>query len=195
MSEIKRRGIEFLANQIGLAKYAFKNLIGNNTSIKAALLDFDSTATSYLTYDKLDNTNYSLQGGEIVISSTISNFANPVSWTPQRNGPPSPEGWNIYDYNAWSNFIPPYTSSGIANTSYIIYNTLSETGSGIARTAYSYPVRYNGTAYEQVELFNFARYISVKNTTGSSKTEVVLVINKSFFDEISCSILFRSTIR
>ena len=206
MSEIKRRGIEFLANQIGLAKYAFKNLIGNNTSIKAALLDYennytkvkgssiffdydisrknpiDSTATSYLTYDKLDNTNYSLQGGEIVISSTISNFANPVSWTPQRNGPPSPEGWDIYDYNAWSNFIPPYTSSGSANTSYIIYNTLSETGSGIARTAYTYPVRYNGTAYEQVVLFNFARYISVKNTTGSSKTEVVLVINKSFFD-------------
>ena len=144
MSEIKRREIEFLANQIGLAKYAFKNLIGNNTSIKAALLDYennytkikgssiffdydisrknpiDSTATSYLTYDKLDNTNFSLQGGNLVVSSTISGFANTVAWTPQRNGPPSPEGWNIYDYNAWSNFIPPYTSSGTANTNFII---------------------------------------------------------------------------
>ena len=66
--------------------------------------------------------------------------------------------------------------------SYIIYNTLSETGSGIARTAYSFPIRYNGTSYEQVDLFNFARYISTRNTTGSSKTEVVLVISKSFFD-------------
>ena len=206
MSEIKRRGIEFLAKQIGLAKYAFKNLIGNNTSIKAALLDYennftkikgssiffdydisrknpvDSTSPSYLTYDKIDNTSYGLQGGEIVISSTLSNFANPVSWTPKRNGPPSPEGWNIYDYNAWSNFIPPYSSTGSTNTSYIIYNTLSETGSGIARTAYSFPIRYNGTSYEQVDLFNFARYISTRNTTGSSKTEVVLVISKSFFD-------------
>ena len=45
MSEIKRRGIEFLANQIGLAKYAFKNLIGTNTSIKAALLDYENNYT------------------------------------------------------------------------------------------------------------------------------------------------------
>ena len=47
MSEIKRRGIEFLANQIGLAKYAFKNLIGNNTSIKAALLDYENNYRNY----------------------------------------------------------------------------------------------------------------------------------------------------
>ena len=206
MSEIKRRGIEFLANQIGLAKYAFKNLIGNNTSIKAALLDYennytkikgssiffdydisrknpiDSSATSYLTYDKLDNTNYSLQGGSLIVSSTISGFAISESWTPERNGPPSPEGWNIYEYNAWSNFLPPYTNSGTANTNYIIYNTLFEPGSGIARTAYDYPVRYTGTNYQQVELFNFARYISVKNITGSTKTEAVIVISKSYFD-------------
>jgi hypothetical protein len=206
MSEIKRRGIEFLANQIGLAKYAFKNLIGNNTSIKAALLDYennytkikgssiffdydisrknpiDSTASSYLTYDKLDNTSFSLQGGNLVISSSIAGFAISESWTPERNGPPSPEGWGIYEYNAWSNFIPPYTSSGTANTNYIIYNTLFEPGSGVSRTAYDYPVRYTGINYQQVELFNFARYISVKNTTGSTKTEAVVVVPKTYFD-------------
>lgn len=206
MSEIKRRGFEFLANQIGLAKYAFKDLIGNYSSIKAALLDYEnnytrikgssiffdydlskkdpieSTASSFLTYDKLDNTSYCIQGGDLVISSTISTFPNPASWTPTRNGPPSPEGWGVYDYNAWSNYIPKYTSSGSANTAYIINNVLSEPGTGIARTTYSYPVRYTGSSYEQVELFNFARYISVKNTSGSTKTEAIVVIPKSYFD-------------
>ena len=206
MSEIKRRGIEFLANQIGLAKYAFKDLIGNYSSIQAALLDYEnnytrikgssifydydlskkdpieSSASSFLTYDSLDNTSFCLQGGEIKISPSLSSFPNPVSWTPTRNSPPSPEGWGIYDYNAWSNYIPQYSSSGSANTAYIIYNLLSEPSTGIARTNFNYPVRYTGSAYEQVELFNFARYISVKNTTGSSKTEVVLVIPKSYFD-------------
>jgi hypothetical protein len=64
-----------------------------------------------------------MQGGSVAVHKRLSGFGISSIWDPDIVSPPSLEGWNIYDYNAFSNYIPKYNSSGTANTSYIIYNT------------------------------------------------------------------------
>lgn len=208
MSTVTRKGLEFIVNQIGKAKYVFKDLIGDTTYIRGNRLEFEKTLlrlkgssvfndydlskkdpdgiikSNFTTFDTTENVGFAIQGGKIVIDSKISSFFNSGSWTPQNYSPPSTEGWYIYDYNAWSNYIPKYSSSGIANSNYVIYQfpAVTEPNSGSGRTTYEYPIRYNGSAYSRVQTFNSARWISFKNTSGSSKTEIRAIIPKTTFD-------------
>lgn len=209
MSTAKRRGIQFTADQIGNAKIVFKNLIGNTATLLGDKYNFENnfirlrgstlfhdydlnkkdpygiSTSEFTTFDSSDIANYVIQGGSIGVSNVLSIFPNSFSWNPFTFSPPTPEGWVIYDYNAWSNYIPQYNSSGIANTSFLIYNPNTEPSSGSGRTTYDYPVRYNGSVYSRVPLFNNARWVSVKNTSGdSSKDEVVITISK---DELASS--------
>jgi len=205
MSTAKRKGIIFAGNQIGNAKKALKNLIGDTVSGKSARLVFENnfikfrgstifhdydlnkksafgnTSSEFNTFNTLDIADFVMQGGSIAVKKQLTGFATTSIWNPNLVPPPSLEGWNIYDYNAFSNYIPKYNSSGLANTNYIIYNTLSEPGTGISRNSYPYPIRYTGSAYSRVPLFNFARWVTVKNETGSLLTECRVVIPKKYF--------------
>lgn len=210
MSTVTRKGLEFIVNQIGKAKYVFKDLIGDTNYVRGYRLDFEKVLlrlkgsstfndydlskkdpdninkTSFTTFNSSDDVGFAIQGGKLVIDPKLSSFKNTGSWTPQNYNPPSPEGWFIYDYNAWSNYIPEYDSSGIANTSFVIYQFpfVTEPNSGSGRTAFEYPIRYDGTSYSRVQTFNSARWISFKNTTGSIKNEVRVIVPKSTFDGI-----------
>lgn len=203
MSTVKRNGIIFTANQIGNAKIAIKNLIGNTSTLLGDKYQFENnfirlrgstlfhdydlnkkdpygeTTSEFTTFDTSDIANFVIQGGSIGVSNELSFFPNTFTWNPITYSPPSPEGWTVYDYNAWSNYIPQYTSSGLANTNYLIYNPNSEPSSGLGRTSYDYPVRYDGSSYSRVPLFNNARWVSVKNTSvDSSKNEIDFTISK-----------------
>ena len=207
MSLVTRKGLEFIINQLGKARSAFANLSGDLTNNPGYFLDFERTLVKlrgsttfhdydlsrknnlginqkpYLSFNSPDNIFFGIQGASFNIDNKISSFGNTGSWNPITYNPPSLEGWEALDYNAWSSYIPPYDANGNANTNYIIYSINSEPGTGIARTSYNFPVRYSGSGYTQVPLFNSSRWISVKNTSGSSSTdEVHLIIGKSYFE-------------
>ena len=203
MSEITRKGLELIVNTIGRAKNDFISKIGNTSKKRAALLsteklvvklrgssifhDYDfcqkdpNTGESVLpTFDVLDNVGFGIQGGEIVIDPKITKYGSSFYFNPTISSPPCLEGWNYYDYNAWSRYIPPYNASGLANTAYVIYGTEPYGGSG--RTQYTYPIKYSG-GYSRVPLFNCCRYISFGNGTPvSPSTEVHLVVDKKYFE-------------
>ena len=205
MSTAKRKGIIFAGNQIGNAKKALKNLIGDTVSGKSVRLGFENnfikfrgstifhdydlnkksafgnTSSEFNTFNTLDVADFVMQGGSIAVEKQLTGFATTSIWNPNLVPPPCLEGWNIYDYNAFSNYIPKYNSSGLGNTNYIIYNTLGEPGTGSSRNSFSYPVRYTGSTYSRVPLFNFARWVTVKNETGSILTECRVVIPKKYF--------------
>ena len=207
MSLITRKGLEFLINQFGKAKYAYKDLIGDFSfnrglfsELERVVVKFRGSTTfhdydlslknnvginqsPFQSYNTNDPVLFGFQGGKYTVSKTLSSFANTGGWTAQTYNPPTPEGWEALDYNAWSNYIPPYTASGSVNTGYIIYNINSEPGNGSSRANFSYPVRYTGTGYTQVNLFNSSRWISVKNNSGSSSAnEAHLIIPKDYFE-------------
>ncbi len=207
MSQVKRKGLKFIIDQIGKAKYIYNNLVGDLTVNRGFFLDYEAIVpkikgstifhdydlagktlsgeytTPYQTYNANENIAFGFQGGEYTVDPKIASFANTGGWTPEYYNPPSTEGWEVLDYNAWSSFIPPYNSAGNANTSYIIYNINLEPGTGISRTNYSFPVRYTGTGYTRVNFFNSSRWISLQNSTGSSSyNEARIIIPKSYFE-------------
>ena len=146
MSLITRKGLEFLINQFGKAKYAYKDLIGDFSfnrglfsELERVVVKFRGSTTfhdydlslknnvginqsPFQSYNTNDPVLFGFQGGKYTVSKTLSSFANTGGWTAQTYNPPTPEGWEALDYNAWSNYIPPYTASGSVNTGYIIYN-------------------------------------------------------------------------
>ena len=209
MSLVTRKGLEFIINQLGKARSAFSNLSGDLTSNPGYFLDFERTLVKlrgsttfhdydlsrknnlgvnqkpYLSFNSPDNIFFGIQGANLNINDKVSGFGNTGGWNPVNYNPPALEGWEALDYNAWSSYIPQYDANGNSNTSYIIYNINSEPGTGIARTAYNFPVRYSGTGYTQVPLFNSSRWVSVKNTSGSTSTdEVHLIVNKNYFEGV-----------
>ena len=208
MSNVTRRGLQFIVNQIGNAKYAFKDLVGDNVLNRGLIQKMDSIAvkirgskyfndydlsnkdvygineSTFATYDTSDNLNITLQGGALKVDSKQSFFYNIGHWTPFNYNVPCLEGWQVYDYNAWSNYIPKFDSSGLANTSYVIYDIYNEPISGLARVNFDYPVRYNGTTYSRVPLFNYAKWISAYNDSGSAKDEVHLIVPKTEFSDV-----------
>ena len=207
MSTITRKGLEFIVNQIGKAKFAYKDLIGDTTYVRGFNQDFEKNllrlkgsntfndydlskkdpnnldSSQFTTFDTSDNISFSIQGGKLVVDSKISTFKNSGSWTPQNYNPPTPEGWYIYDYNAWSKYIPKYDASNNLNTGYVIYSfpSVTEPNSGSGRTAFEYPIRYDGSTYSRVSLFESSRWISVRNYSGSTKNECRITVHKSIF--------------
>jgi hypothetical protein len=206
MSLVSKKGLEFIINQVGKAKYAYKDLVGDLSLKHGYYLDYERivvkfrgstifhdydlagktpqglTSKPYQTFDTNENISFGFQGGQYTLDQKISSFANTGGWTPQYYNPPATEGWGVWDYNAWQYFVPPYNAAGNANTSYIIYNINSEPGDGSERTNYDYPVRWDGSLYRRVNLFNSSRWVSIKNTGTISNNEAHLVIPKSYFE-------------
>ncbi len=207
MSQVKRKGLKFIIDQIGKAKYAYKSLVGDLAANRGLFLDYEAIVpkikgstifhdydlagktlsgaitTPYQIYNSNENISFGFQGGQYAVDPKIASFGNTGGWTPQYYNPPTTEGWEVLDYNAWSTFIPPYNAAGNANTSLIIYNINSEPSTGSNRVNYNFPVRYTGTGYTRVNLFNSARWISLKNTTGSSSiNQARIIIPKKYFE-------------
>ena len=206
MSLVSKKGLEFIINQIGKAKYAYKDLIGDLSLKHGYFLDYERIAVKfrgstifhdydlagltpqglttkpYQTFGNDDNISFGFQGGQYTVDSKIASFANTGGWTPQYYNPPASEGWGVWDYNSWQYYIPPFNAAGSANTSYIIYNINSEPSDGSERTNYDYPLRWNGSFYQRVNLFNSSRWISVKNTGTVSNNEAHIIIPKSYFE-------------
>jgi hypothetical protein len=206
MSLVSKKGLEFIINQIGKAKYAYKDLVGDLFLNHGYYLDYERivvkfrgstifhdydlagktpqglTTKPYQTFDTTENISFGFQGGQYTVDQKIASFANTGGWTPQYYNPPATEGWGVWDYNAWQYFLPPYNAAGNANTAYIIYNINSEPADGSERVNYDYPVRWDGSLYRRVNLFNSSRWISIKNTGTVSNNEAHIVIPKSYFE-------------
>jgi hypothetical protein len=206
MSLVSKKGLEFIINQVGKAKYAYKDLVGDLSTNHGYYLDYERivikfrgstifhdydlagktpqglTTKPYQTFDTTENIAFGFQGGKYIVDPKIASFANTGGWTPQYYNPPATEGWGVWDYNAWQYYLPPYNAAGSANTAYIIYNINSEPGDGSERVNYDYPVRWNGSLYQRVNLFNSSRWISVKNTGSISNNEAHIIIPKSYFE-------------
>ena len=206
MSLVSRKGLEFIINQIGKAKYAFKDLVGDLYLNRGYFLDYERIAVKfrgstifhdydlagktpqglttkpYQTFDTEENIPFGFQGGKYTVDTKVASFANTGGWTPQYYNPPATEGWGVWDYNAWQYYLPPYNAAGAANTSYIIYNINSEPSNGSERTNYDYPIRWDGSLYRRVNFFNSSRWISVKNTGTISNNEAHIIIPKSYFE-------------
>ena len=206
MSLVSKKGLEFIINQIGKAKFAYKDLVGDLSTKHGYYLDYERivvkfrgstifhdydlagktpqglTSKPYQTFDTVENISFGFQGGQYTVDQKIASFANTGNWTPQYYNPPATEGWGVWDYNAWQYYLPKYNSAGIANTAYIIYNINSEPGDGSERVNYDYPVRWDGSLYQRVNLFNSSRWISVKNTGAITNNEAHILIPKSYFD-------------
>jgi hypothetical protein len=206
MSEITRKGLTLLLNSIGKAKDNIISRIGDTSKNRGSLYDTEKVviklrgSTNFHDYDlckkdpifgtstlpslnKEEKISFGIQGGTIIKDDKIGKFATTTLFDAELNSPPSPEGWGIYDYNAWSSYIPRYNSSGIANTNLVIYGT--EPSGGIARTNYAYPVKYSSFTYTRVPLFNCARYLSFNcPILAYFVNEIHIVIEKKYFDGV-----------
>jgi hypothetical protein len=207
MSNANRKGIEFTTKQIGRALKAVENLFGNSNTPESNRLDFENNyiklrgstyfydldvskksdytnkSIEFPTFDTSDIAEYTFQGGSIGVSYNITHFKLTDGFEPYLNSPPSPEGWAIYDYNAWSNYIPIYDANNDPNTNYVIYNPYGETGSGISRTNYNYPVRWSssGSTYQRVPYFEYGMYVSVYNDQNYPLDGIQLGLPKDLF--------------
>ena len=215
MSSTTRKGLEVLTNTIGKAKNYVRNAFGNTVDRRGFNLEAESVLTriktsnnfhdydlagkstdgysdpNFLTYNIDDPIGFGIQGGEIYIKNNLSTpfpVYSSGTWNPSYDGPPSLEGWGIWLYNGWGDYIPPtlYTNPRTANSSiYAPYGGENTVGSGftaqvnIARAALTTASRYTGSFslpvttenYETVPRFENARWISLRNTYGSTITK------------------------
>ena len=203
MSEIKRDGLVLIANTFGKSKGILSDAFGTlDNSFKTRLLaesvlcnlkgsiEFHDTdyAQNFLKYNTSDNLGLGIMGADIVPKrQNYFPFATLIGdWNPTKEGPPSTEGWGVWNYNAWSGNVP---SSGIltSNSAEPPVSPSPSQPDGYLRLAYDYPVRYNGSSYQRVPFFHSTRWISIKNLSGTnlsslSNTEIKFDIPKSTFD-------------
>jgi len=191
MSSTTRKGLEVLTNTIGKAKNYVRNAFGNTvdrrgfnleaetvlTRIKTSnnFHDYDLAGKStdgysdpvFLTYNVDDPIGFGIQGGEIYLKKNLSTpfsiYASGI-WNPSFDGPPSLEGWGIWLYNGWGDYIPPtfYTNPRTSNTTvYAPYGGENTVGSGFtaqvntARANLTTASRYTGAYTLPVTTANY----------------------------------------
>ena len=129
----------------------------------------------FLVFNTPDPVGFGIQGGSLdMIAASAFPFSQSGSWTPDF-GPFCPEGWGIYDYNAWKAWPVPEPSPGYEGGN---YNT---------RLTYNYPVQYDGGgAYSRVAYWERGRWISFLNNTGDAITsgEVVVFLSDAELEGI-----------
>jgi len=179
MTNIDRKQLKLLTESLGRAWGAIKNPTGDTDRNPLALWrmenalcqlkgsirfhDFDYALqnSALLKYGSLDRIGYGIQGGEVLADNTKTQSEFPIytsgNWNPGYNGPPTPEGWGVWDYNQWKGY--PIDEP---------LNNYSDGGSYVNRLAQLTPIRYSWTNnnYEQIGFWQNARWISIRNTTG-----------------------------
>lgn len=180
MTNIDRKQLKLLTESLGRAWGAINKPIGDTNRNPGALLrleralcrlkgsvrfhDYDCALqdSDLLKYGSLDRVGYGIQGGRVIADETKTQtpFLDYTSgnWNPVYNGPPCPEGWGKWDYNQWKGYPRSEPTNNDADTG-TYSNRLNELT----------PVRHLSTnTYQQVGFWQNARWISVKNTFGST---------------------------
>ena len=99
MSLVSKKGLEFIINQVGKAKYAYKDLVGDLSLKRGYFLDYERVAVKfrgstifhdydlaglspqglaskpYQTFGNDDNISFGLQGGQYTVSQKNASFA------------------------------------------------------------------------------------------------------------------------
>jgi hypothetical protein len=127
-----------------------------------------------------DNINFGMQGAFLTknYNANAFSFATGSNWNPSLYGPPCPEGFGTWYYNAWKGYVKNPPSGGF------------EAGNYETRYESEFPVRYNGTPtpYTRVAFFEHARWISIYNddVTARHYDDYVYVfeIDKNYLDGI-----------
>ena len=127
-----------------------------------------------------DNINFGMQGAFLTknYNANAFSFATGSNWNPSLYGPPCPEGFGTWYYNAWNGYVKNPPSGGF------------EAGNYETRYESEFPVRYNGTPtpYTRVAFFEHARWISIYNddVTARHYDDYVYVfeIDKNYLDGI-----------
>lgn len=169
---LDRTAFEQLYGALGKARSALLGDFGDTNKYPAALIRMEAAlcrlrqATTFHDFDGSDgliqyNTEDPVKFG--VVDGTLEGIDYDApdfeeqgvdNWYPRYYGAPSPEGWGIWYYNAWSSWdVEPQDG----NTE-VDYNS---------RTTYTRPQRWDGAAYKDVPYFKHARWISLLNQTGS----------------------------
>lgn len=168
---LDRISFEQVYKALGKARNALLNNFGDTNKHSGALLRMESAlcrlrqATIFHDFDGSDallayNTDDPVQFGVVDGILEESNHDAPefeepgmATWCPKYYGPPSPEGWGIWYYNAWSSWdVEPQSG----NTEGSNYND---------RLTFTRPQRWDGAAHQDVPYFKHARWVSLFNET------------------------------
>ena len=194
MTDISRLGLEKIASNLGTAQASIANQLGDTNKNQGALLDLEAVlcklrgstlfynddysrfyypapsnpsvieAFDFVKFNSSDLVGLGIQGAVISKDNESSNLGFPAlggaNWHPGYLGPPCPEGFGTWYYNAWAGYQKEPPSSGFENGNYE------------DRYGYVNPIRYNSSnqSYNRVPFFEHARWISILNSSGSSRT-------------------------
>ena len=155
-NEMSRESLQEIVRLLGRTQSALTSRLGDTDRHPAALLGIEAAlcrlrgATLFfdddfgtslgLTFGSDDRVGFGIQGGKLAIDSTSTtpfpsfSGSNAPYWSPLFDGPPSPEGWGIWNYNAWRLWRPtPLTAQGEPAT--------PPDPAGAQRLSFGYPVR------------------------------------------------------
>lgn len=191
MTNLSRKALETVAGALGRARQSLVSRIGDNALYPAALLRVEAAlcrlrgstlfhdsdyCENFPVFKATDLVGLGIQGARIIGSvSQAALFPAPSNnqvWSPEFYGPPCPEGWGLWRYDAWAS----YHSSPL--TEYY-----GEPNNGAARLAYTYPVRYDNVGanstntYQRVTLWESAKYISFYNSRTSAVSPSVTSVS------------------
>lgn len=172
---LTRQSYQVISDAFGRARAALLGAFGDTNKNPGALLNLeavfcrlrqatmfhdDDGSSSLVQWGGTDPVGIGVLGGRLEGSTrTAPAFETLTSgtWYPRYYGVPSPEGWGVWGYNAWSSWdVPPQPG-----------NTEPSYSTRLTKTR---PVRWNGSAYVNVPYFRHGRWLSVLNQTGGTIT-------------------------
>jgi len=171
---LDRTAFEQIYQALGKARDALLGNVGDNNKHPSALIKMESAlcrlrqstmfhdsdgSFGFIQYNTEDPVKLGVLDGILEgfeHDSPDFEDAGSETWYPRYYGPPCPEGWGIWYYNAWSSWdVEPQTG----NTEGVNYDN---------RLNFTRPKRWTGAAHQDVPYFKHARWISLLNTTGST---------------------------
>lgn len=190
MSEITRKGLEKISYFLGQSHFAIDSRFGDLNKNPSALLGIEAMLCRLRGSTLFYNDDYSVPkfsignvpqnyyftrfpGADIIDFGVQGAFlskdynakslpfeTSAPSWNPSYFGPPSPEGFGTWYYNAWKGYKKDPPSVNFEGGNYNL------------RYEQEYPVRYtnnNQTPYVRVAYFEHARWISIFNSGNSAR--------------------------
>ena len=181
---VSRTGLKKIAQNLGLAQSAILDKFGDVSKNPAVLIELESIMCrlrgstlfynddyskmyypasnefNFVKFPSNDIVGLGIQGANFTLDNTAAGIAYTGvgvggHWNPGYYGVPCPEGFGVWDYNAWAFYNIEKPALNPSETSYTL------------RQDYKFPVRNlsSSTTYVIVPFFEHGRYISIKNTS------------------------------
>ncbi len=181
---VSRTGLKKIAQNLGLAQSAILDRFGDVSKNPAVMIELEaimcrlrgstlfynddyskmyypiSNEFNFVKFPSNDIIGLGIQGANFSLDNTAAGIGYTgvgvgSHWNPGYYGPPCPEGFGVWDYNAWAFYNIDKPALNPSETSYTL------------RLDYKFPVRNlsSSTTYVIVPFFEHARYISIKNTS------------------------------